>query len=117
MREIFGFLAEELYEKALYGLGIRYDQPVGFEQGPEPENDPPRTQFDIAGIPVVVQKEQVMDFHAALADDEFWRTDSAECPSFAQTIRLTDQGIDLPETLANIEAVFLPFHSMYKDNH
>lgn len=54
------------------------DESIGLQQGTEPHDDALGPDLDIAGVEVVVQKEQVVDLHTGVGNVEFWGTDATQ---------------------------------------
>lgn len=102
-------MVQQLFEELLNGLGVGHDldemmvhmdgvyghfafvqgqfvvgdnEPVGFQQRTEPHNDALGPQFYVAGVEVVVQNEEIVDFYAGLGDKEFWGANTAHGEPF-----------------------------------
>ena|SRR5690554_1215429 len=58
------------------------DQAEGFQEGTEAHYDSPGSDFDVATIGVLVQKEQVVDFHTGSGDFELWGANAPQGDAF-----------------------------------
>jgi len=70
------------------------DQAEGFQKGTEAYYDSPGPDLDVTTIGVLVQKEQVVDFHTGRGDFELWGSNASQGNSFLQGKGLSNGPID-----------------------
>jgi len=115
-------LVQYLFKEALAGLGIgvhlyeilvhmegveriapflkvqfvkRDDKAKGFQQGSKAHDDAPGPYFNIAAVAVVVQFEQVMDFHTGLCDAQLGGSHAPQGDPLLDRKRFAHRPIDL----------------------
>jgi hypothetical protein len=77
-------------------LVIRNDQGVGFQKGPEAEDNPIGPQLDIAAVKVVVEQQEISDFKTGTGNEEFWRSNPIHGPTLFEGKGFAHQGVYFP---------------------